>query len=296
MVAMDRSNKVDYVVQRSRLQVLYDKWKPRRIIAEVNSIGSPIIEELQRSHLPVEGFATTATSKKDIVEALALALEKNDIRLLNDPVLMGELQSFQAEKLPGGGTRYAAPLGSHDGCAMALCLACSAISGPLRGRAYGLLQIWKEQAEKIKLETKPRRIIRRGGIVAPSAPITVPITTTLQPIYYAGKASIMPAACPRCSNPNITAYASSWICICGASQNEPAPTPKPVTPPTPEAVEIGHWQKAAAGFMDNAPMKPFRQQPMIAAGPDLCQCGAGLSCFAETWHCNSCGRAGSYVA
>lgn len=123
MVDMDRSNKVDYVVQRGRLQALYDRWKPVKIIAEQNSIGQPIIEELQRSGLPVQPFITTSGSKAVAIEALALAFERRDIAILNDPVLLGELQAFQAEQLPGGALRYSAPSGGHDDAVISLALA-----------------------------------------------------------------------------------------------------------------------------------------------------------------------------
>jgi phage FluMu gp28-like protein len=111
MVALDRSNRVDYIVQRGRLQALYEKWRPRSIVAESN---------------PIAPFTTTNATKANIVETLALAFERGDIRILNDPILIAELQSFQAEKLPSGLMRYTAPPGSHDDCVIAICLAWAA--------------------------------------------------------------------------------------------------------------------------------------------------------------------------
>lgn len=125
MVDMDRSNRVDYVLQRGRLQALYEKWRPSQIIAEANSIGQPIIEELQRDGLPVKSFNTSNASKAEIIEALALAFEQGSIQILNDAVLLGELQAFAAEQLPGGMLRYAAPGSGHDDCVMSLGLAWS---------------------------------------------------------------------------------------------------------------------------------------------------------------------------
>jgi hypothetical protein len=122
MVDIDRSNKVDYTVQRGRLQALCEKWCPSRIIAEQNSIGQPIIEQLMRDGLPVVPFVTTNASKAVIIEALALAFEREEIHILNDPVLLGELQAFAAEQLPGGSLRYSAPGGGHDDCVMGLAL------------------------------------------------------------------------------------------------------------------------------------------------------------------------------
>jgi len=55
------------------------------IVAEANSIGTPIIEALQRDGLPVEPFVTTNASKAVVIDALALAFERKTIRLLPSP-------------------------------------------------------------------------------------------------------------------------------------------------------------------------------------------------------------------
>ncbi len=125
LVAIDRSNRVDYTVQRGRLQGLCDTWKPASVIAESNSMGQPIIEALARSGLPVRSFTTTNASKSVIIEALALAFERKDITILNNPVLTAELQAYEAQTLPSGLTRYSAPEAMHDDCVMALAMAWS---------------------------------------------------------------------------------------------------------------------------------------------------------------------------
>jgi hypothetical protein len=66
------------------------------------------------------------------IEALALVLERGDIRILNDPVLVSELAAYQAERLPSGMTRYGAPSGQHNDTVMALAMALSAVSGQHR--------------------------------------------------------------------------------------------------------------------------------------------------------------------
>lgn len=123
MVAMDRSNQVDYVVQRGRLQALYERWGPQIIIAEANSIGGPVIEQLRREGLPVQSFTTTNASKAAAIEALTLAFERDELQILRDPVLVSELQAYQAETLPSGLLRYGAPYGQHDDTVMALAMA-----------------------------------------------------------------------------------------------------------------------------------------------------------------------------
>ena len=150
MVDMDRSNRVDYVVQRGRLQALCDRWRPSQIIAESNSIGQPIIEELQRAGLPVKAFTTTNASKAEIIEALALAFEQGSISILPDPVLLGELQAFAAEQLPGGMLRYAAPGGGHDDTVMSLAIAWSVIRADKR--RYGLTEYLASETAEIEKE------------------------------------------------------------------------------------------------------------------------------------------------
>ena len=128
VVALDRSRQVDYAVQCGRLRSLRDRWRPEEIIAEYNSIGQPIIEQLERDGIHVQPFTTTNASKTRAIDSLALAFERGDILIPNDPVLVGELVAYQAERLPSGLVRYAAPSGQHDDCVMALALAWTAIS------------------------------------------------------------------------------------------------------------------------------------------------------------------------
>jgi hypothetical protein len=94
----------------------------------LNSIGQPVLEQVWREGMLIEGFLTTNASKAAIVEGLALALERGELQILNDPVLLAELQAFRAEPLPSGMMRYSAPAGHHDDCVMALALAWQAAS------------------------------------------------------------------------------------------------------------------------------------------------------------------------
>ena len=123
LVALDRFNQIDYTVQLGRLTALYERFRPRAIVAESNSMGQPLLETLQRDGLPVVPFTTTNASKQIAIDALALAFERGSIRILPDPVLINELQSYEAERLPSGMTRYGAPSGLHDDTVMALALA-----------------------------------------------------------------------------------------------------------------------------------------------------------------------------
>lgn len=123
MVALDRFRQVNWALQRARLAALCERWQPVVIWAEANSIGGPNIEALQAEGLPVRPFQMTAQSKGPLIDALALAIEKEDIALLPDETLLSELAAYTLERLPGGGYRYGAPSGLHDDTVIALALA-----------------------------------------------------------------------------------------------------------------------------------------------------------------------------
>lgn len=122
VLEMDRFRGLEYSLQRGRLAVLWERHGKPAILAEQNSIGGPVIEQLQKDGLNVKPFLTTNTSKTEAVEALALAFERGEIRIPNDPVLIGELQAFEGKPLPSGLMRYAAAKDGHDDTVMALAI------------------------------------------------------------------------------------------------------------------------------------------------------------------------------
>ena len=126
VVAWDRFNQVDYRLQKGRLVTLAQKWGCTMVLAESNAMGEPLIEELEHEGLPVRGFRTTNASKKEIIEGLALAFERDEIVIPAEPVLTAELQAFEMDRTPGGLLRYQAPDGYHDDAVISLALALQA--------------------------------------------------------------------------------------------------------------------------------------------------------------------------
>ena len=122
-VDIDRFNQIGWAHQRHRVVTMYNRWKPRTIWAEANSIGEPNIEALQAEGLPVKAFWTTPASKPALIEGLAGAIERHEIRLLNDRVQIAELQAYEMERRTTGTFSYSAPDGGHDDTVIALALA-----------------------------------------------------------------------------------------------------------------------------------------------------------------------------
>jgi hypothetical protein len=129
VLELDRFRGIEYSLQRARLQALYERHGRPTILAESNSIGGPVIEQLARDGLRVKPFVTTNASKSEAVEALALAFERGEIKIPNDAALIGELQAFTAKPLPSGLMRYEAPDGGHDDMVMALAIAWQGVAG-----------------------------------------------------------------------------------------------------------------------------------------------------------------------
>ena len=123
MIAWDRFNQIDYAVQLGRLEAMIDQYQPRMIVPEMNSMGEPLVEQLQRKHGNVHGFRTTNQSKAQLVEDLVLAFERGEIGIFDEPILVNELQAFELDRLPSGMIRYAAPDGMHDDAVISLGLA-----------------------------------------------------------------------------------------------------------------------------------------------------------------------------
>lgn len=120
-VWLERFNQIGWAVQQGRLTVLYDHFQPEMILAEENSVGSVNIEALQGEGLPVRGFMTTGKSKTPLIESLTLAMEREDVTLLDDPILRHELMAYEMHRNSHGWS-YAAPSGGHDDTVMATAL------------------------------------------------------------------------------------------------------------------------------------------------------------------------------
>lgn len=123
IVALDRFTQIDYAIQLARLQAVQQRFPGAPILAESNSMGGPLVEQLQRFQMPVRAFQTTAASKAAAIEALALAFEQGALRIPAVQWLIDELMAYDQERMPSGAMRYGAPKGGHDDGVMSLAIA-----------------------------------------------------------------------------------------------------------------------------------------------------------------------------
>jgi len=128
MVYLDRFNRVDYPVLIDRLESVYHRYNLTSMTVEANSIGRPVIDELVTRGLVIVPFTTTSATKQAIIQSLQAAFENAQIKVLNNPVLIGELLSFESKRAPSGSFTYSAPDGMHDDCVMSLAIAWNGLS------------------------------------------------------------------------------------------------------------------------------------------------------------------------
>lgn len=104
-------------------------------LVDATGVGDPIVEQLQRKggH-NFEGFKFSSTSKQQLMEGLAVAIQRGDIRFPDGPIAQ-ELDAFEYV-YSRTGVKYSAPEGQHDDCVMGLALAVMLRARPEITAAY----------------------------------------------------------------------------------------------------------------------------------------------------------------
>jgi hypothetical protein len=129
IVGVWRWQGLDYRFQIERIARLCQQYQCVQIVAERNSMGEPLIEQMQYDHsLPVVPFLTTAMSKNEAIDGLALAFERQVIAIPSEAWLIGELEAYERVRTGSTGLGvYSAPDGMHDDGVMSLALCWHAV-------------------------------------------------------------------------------------------------------------------------------------------------------------------------
>jgi hypothetical protein len=145
LVEMERFRGLTYPHQMGKLKTFIGRHNPIKTLAESNNMGQPLIDQLRSDGVAVDAFVTSNASKQAAVESLALAFERRQIKIPDNPVLIGELQSFESHQLPGGLVRYAAAGSGHDDTVIPLAIAWYYLAKN-RGGSLGLIE-WLKQTQ-----------------------------------------------------------------------------------------------------------------------------------------------------
>lgn len=123
VLAQDRFTDTGWEVQFGRLHAFCARHQPRLVLIETNFNDMFAERAARELSTQVEGFRTTAQSKRDLIDALALGIETGEVTYPELPQLVNELEAFEYRQAPSGQVRMAAPLGVHDDCVISLALA-----------------------------------------------------------------------------------------------------------------------------------------------------------------------------
>jgi len=127
VVEIQRWRGVSWVQQVARITEMYERLRAQRIALESNGVGDPIAELLWRNRLVVDPVRSDAQSKVELIDRLAISLDRGEITIPRDEALIGELWDFQATERASGKDKLEAPPGKHDDTVIALALAVHAI-------------------------------------------------------------------------------------------------------------------------------------------------------------------------
>ena len=125
VVYYERYNQISAPKLKENLIKCFNFWKPKKILIEENNQGLPIIQDLKEIHKikNIVGFKTTSKSKPELINELVNAFASKKIKVPNDEVYKGELETFTMTLSPTGSVKFAAASGFHDDIPMSLAIA-----------------------------------------------------------------------------------------------------------------------------------------------------------------------------
>lgn len=146
IVAYDRDNQTDYSIQILRVIALAYKYNRAAVTMDATGVGDPLLERLIDAGLTVEGVIFTNIRKKEMVEALQLAIEHQQISLPHILIVIAELKAYGYKITASRNIVYGAPDSSEDGVkmhddtvsALMLCVKGASLGGEIAiVRGYG---------------------------------------------------------------------------------------------------------------------------------------------------------------
>lgn len=116
LVARERFQGVDYMVQGERLANLYRKYHCKFIVMDSTGVGKGLADILRSLGCSVIEFVLGAKSKSELINTFAAEVERGHVTFpKGDSVLLAEMKMYEAT-VNGNGVRYSAPPGYHDDC------------------------------------------------------------------------------------------------------------------------------------------------------------------------------------
>ncbi len=127
VVAFDSFRRIPWSQILDRVVTFIETARAQIVVPEINSIGDPLVEDLHNRlagrAIRVEPFLTTATTKRQAIDRLALAIEQRRVSFPDIPQLVNELEIYEYATSAAGNVRFNAPSGAHDDAVMSFAFA-----------------------------------------------------------------------------------------------------------------------------------------------------------------------------
>lgn len=123
LVYFDRFQRIPWPRQRQIISDVCKKYNNGTAIVDATGMGDPLPEDLRRMGVNVHGVQFTHATKVEMIEKLALSIEKQQISFPEIPELIHELSIYEATKTPSGLVKYSSPDGYHDDIVISMALA-----------------------------------------------------------------------------------------------------------------------------------------------------------------------------
>jgi hypothetical protein len=123
----DSFNKIDYSLQKAKIEGAYYRYNKPVIMMDVTGVGSPVVDDLVNKGINISPFVFTYNSRNELLINLQILLEQDKIKIPDDPELLAELEAAYFDVTPQGRTKIVVPDDKHDDRMMSLALAVWAI-------------------------------------------------------------------------------------------------------------------------------------------------------------------------
>ncbi|MCH8077265.1 MAG: hypothetical protein IIC64_15785 [SAR324 cluster bacterium] len=121
-VACERFRRIPWERQVARIAYMARKYHDAPIYADATGMGDPVVEDLAREGLQVQGIKFTKERKRQIIDHLAIGIERERLTIIPHDQTVRELHAYEYRQLPTGHLRSEGGGGQHDDCVIALAL------------------------------------------------------------------------------------------------------------------------------------------------------------------------------
>jgi len=119
----DAFNKIDYTLQKTKIEAAYYQYNKPKVIVDATGVGNPVVDDLMNKGINIDPFTFTYNSRNDLLINLQILLEQDRIKIPDDQELIEQIEAAYFDLTPSGRTKIVVPETIHDDRLISLALA-----------------------------------------------------------------------------------------------------------------------------------------------------------------------------